>query len=95
MPQKIKTYLGFARRAGKLALGVNAVEAARGKVYLLVADKNASPNTKKKIASLEKRLSCPLIEVEDLEELTGKALCKLAAVGEENLARAILRDIKE
>lgn len=95
MSQKIKTYLGFARRAGKLALGVNAVKAAKGGVYLLVADRAAYPNTKKEILSLQKRFSCPLAEVENLEELTGKPLCKLAAVREEHLARAILQDIKE
>lgn len=95
MSQKIKAYLGFARRAGKLVLGVNAVKAARGRVYLLVADSSASLNTKKEIISLGKKFSCPVVEVGELELLTGKALCKLAAVCEENLARAILQDVKE
>ena len=95
MAQKIKSYLGFARRAGKLTLGVNAAKAERGRVFLLVADRAASMNTKKEIASLSERFSCPLIEVEDLASLTGKAFCKLAAVREEHLAGAILQDIKE
>ncbi len=87
---KIKTYLGFARRAGKLPLGVNAAKCVRGRVYLLVADSGASPNTKKEIENLKNRFSCPLIEVDGLEELTGKPLCKLAAVREEHLAQAVL-----
>lgn len=87
---KIRTYLGFARRAGKLALGVNAAKCVRGRVYLLVADSSASPNTKKEIESLKKRFSCPLLEVDNLEELTSKPLCKLAAMREEHLAQAVM-----
>lgn len=87
---KIEAYLGFALRARKLVLGVNAAKAIRGRVYLLVADRTASPNTKKEIGDLKRRFSCPLIEVDDLEGLTGKAYCKLAAMCEENLARATL-----
>ncbi len=87
---KIKTYLGFARKAGKLVLGVNAAKCVRGRVYLLVADESASPNTKKEIESLKKRFGCPLIETDGLEELTGKPLCRLAAVREEHLAQAVL-----
>ena len=92
---KISSYVGFALRARKLVLGVGAIEACRGKVYLLLADKSASENTKKQIGSLAKKFSCPVLEVEDLEGLTGKHVCKLAAMQEENLARAILQDIKE
>ncbi len=87
---KLKTYLGFARRAGKLALGVNAAAACKGGVYLLVADGSASENTKKEIGKLAKRFSCPVLVTEDLETLTGKECCKLAAVREENLARAMI-----
>ncbi len=88
---KLSAYIGFARRARKLVLGVNAAEACRGRVYLLLADERASENTKKQIEGLAKKFSCPVVTVSGLEELTGKAYCKLAAMQEENLARAILR----
>ena len=87
---KIATYLGFARRAGKLALGVNAAQACKRGVYLLVADSSASENTKKEIEKLAARFSCPVVFVTELENMVGKALCKLAAVREEQLARAIV-----
>lgn len=87
---KAAAYLGLARRAGKLTLGINAAQAVREKVYLLVADENASPNAKKEIEKLRRRFCCPLVTVEGLEDLVNKAECKLAAVREENLARAIL-----
>ena len=95
MSQKSKSYLGFARRAGKLVLGVNAVKATKGEVYLLLADRAASPNTQKEIQALAGKFSCPLLQTDDLEGLVGKPFCKLAAVREEHLARAILQDIKE
>ena len=87
---KLKTYLGFARRAGKLTLGVNAVSTLRSGVYLLIADTFASENTKKEIEKLARRLSVPVIWTENLETLAGKELCKLAALREEHLAEAIL-----
>ncbi|MDE5547725.1 MAG: hypothetical protein K2J30_01830 [Clostridia bacterium] len=88
---KLASYLGLARRAGKLTLGVNAVAACKGDVFLLVADEAASDNTKKEIEKLKRRLGCPIVWTERLEALTGKAECKLTAVRERNLADAILR----
>ena len=87
---KLQTYLGFARRAGKLTLGVNALSTLKGGVYLLVADTSASENTKKEIEKLAKRFSVPVVWTEDLETLTGKECCKLAALREEHLAIAVL-----
>lgn len=87
--EKLKTYLGFARRAGKLTLGVQAAETVKKDAFLLVADKNVAPNNRKEIEKIKRRLSCPLIFLEDLEELTGKANCKLALLREAHLAEAI------
>lgn len=92
LESKISAYLGFARRAGKLTLGVQAAESLRGGVYLLVADEGVAPNNRKAIEGIQRRLSCPLIFTEHLEELTGKPFCKLAAVRDEHLARAILEE---
>lgn len=94
MEHKIAAYLGFCKRAGKLALGVNAVAATRGRVYLLVADPSASPNTKKEIEKFAVRFSCPVVWAEGLETLVHKTACKLAAVREEHLAAAIVRKMQ-
>ncbi len=88
---KIAAYLGFALRARKVVLGVGAAQTAHG-ICLLVVDRTASENSRKEIEKIRKRENCPLVEVDDLEGMTGKAYCKLAAVREENLARAILRE---
>lgn len=89
MQSKLGTYLNFCKRAGKLTLGVNAAKAARGRVYLLVADAAASDNTKKEIEKLSKKFACPVIWVNDLASLVHKEACKLALVAEEHLAAAI------
>lgn len=91
---KIKTYLGFARRAGKLVLGVHAAGTVRRKVFLLVADESVAFNNRKEIEKLQRKFSCPLIFVSGLEEMTGKALCKLAAVLDEHLSDGILQASK-
>ncbi len=90
---KIAAYLGLARRAGKLTLGVQAAATLHGGVYLLVADESVAPNNRREIDKLKKKLACPVIFLEGLEEITGKPFCKLAAVRDENLARAILSQI--
>ena len=92
---KTESYLGFCRRAGKLALGVNAVAATRGRVYLLVADRSASPNTQKEIQKLAARFACPVVWTDGLDALVHKEACKLAAVREEHLAAAIIAQEKE
>ena len=84
---KAASYLGFARRAGKLTLGVNAVETIK-KCYLLVADESVSQNSRKKIERLREKLGCPLVMCDGLGDMVGKPGCKLAAVRDESLAKA-------
>lgn len=88
---KLKSYFGFCRRAGKLVLGINAIGAVRGKVWLIVGDRSASVNARAEIEKLQRRFSCPLLWLEGLETLVNKSACKAAAVREEHLAAAIAR----
>ena len=94
MQSKLGTYLNFCKRAGKLVLGVNAAKSIRGRVWLFVADVSASDNTKKEIEKLSKKFSCTVLWVYDLDVLVHKEKCKLAAVAQEQLARAILQECK-
>ena len=89
---KTQTYLGFAKRAGKLTLGVQAAATVKREAYLLVADESVAPNNRKEIEKLQRKFSCPLVFVEDLEGMTGKVQCKLALVRDKNLAEAILKE---
>ncbi len=88
---KTASYLGFARRAGKLTLGVQAAASVK-KVYLLVADRSVGANNRKEIEKLQKKFGCPLLFLEDVGEMAGRAGCKLAAVRDEGLALAILKE---
>lgn len=90
---KIAAYFGFAKRAGKLTLGVNAAETLKKSVYLLAADVRTEKNSRKIIEKLQSKFSCPLVYFEDLEKLVGRAGCRLAAVREVNLAKAILNQL--
>ncbi len=91
MRSKAASYLGLARRAGKLTLGVNACSTIKS-CFLLVADTAIGPNSRKEAEGLQRRLACPLIFLEDLGEMTGKQGCVLAAVREEHLAQALLKE---
>lgn len=88
---KTASYLGFARRAGKLTLGVNAAATLKKGVYLLVADETVAKNSRKEIEKLRTKFSCPLIYIADLGMLVGKEGCKLAVVRDAELAKAVLR----
>lgn len=91
MQNKAASYLGLARRAGKLTLGVNAAATVKS-CYLLVADAAVAKNSRKEIEKHQKRLQCPLLFMEGLGEAVGKTGCMLAAVREEHLAGAILKE---
>lgn len=91
---KIKAYVGFARRAGKLSLGVNAIAAVKKGVYCLLIDKSTAKNSRKEAEKLSMRFACPLIEVENLGELTGRDGCKVAAIKDNSLAGAIVKEAR-
>ena len=88
----IAAYFGFAKRAGKLTLGVNAAETLKKSVYLLAADESMQKNSRKVTEKLQEKFGCPLLWFENLGELAGKEGCKLAAVREESLAQAIISE---
>lgn len=94
MRSKAASYLGFARRAGKLTLGVNAAATVK-KCYLLIADPAVGVNSRKEIEKQKSRLGCQLLFLENLGEAVGKPGCMLAAVRDENLAAAIIGEIGE
>ncbi len=89
---KAESYIGFCRKAGKLTCGFNAVEVQKKGVYLLLLCGGASENAKKSAQKLAGRFACELLvpKAKPLAELVGKENCRLAAVRDEGLAKAIL-----
>ena len=92
---KALTYLGFAKRSGNLRTGVNAISTLK-RASLLILCASASANTEKDAQKLAAKLGCPLLRSAALvEAITGKENCKLLAVTEENLAKAILDNLED
>ena len=94
---KIFSYVGFAKRALKLKAGTNAIKTLKKDVYLLIACQTASPNAIKEAVKLSQRFGCPLFRTNGftLENLISKENCKLIAILEPQLAKAIILNAGE
>lgn len=90
---KIFTYLGFAIRARKVALGNTAVSVCKKRIYLLILCKSAAKNTRHEAENLAQKRNLPLVLLEDLQSYVGKENCKICAVLDAHLAQAVLKQI--
>lgn len=94
MAGKIETYIGFCLKARKISLGTGTVDLLKKGVYLIIVCSTASENAKKLAIKFKNRFSCPLIQCNiGLENVVHKEGCKIAAVRDENLARAIMENL--
>ena len=93
---KAETFIGFSMRAGKYRLGVNAIGTLK-RCELLILCATASENTKKDAIKAAKRFRCRLIISgrKTVEELTGKEKCKLMAITDKGLAKAITDNLND
>ena len=93
---KISTYLGFCIRAGKIAFGINRIEAQK-RAHLLIADGELGKNSLKVMAKEQGRLNCPLVITEKglLGELAHRPTVKAVAILDENLANAIVKEASQ
>lgn len=89
---KIEAYIGFCIKSGKISLGSGAISTLRGGVYLIIADGTAAQNSKRLALKFKNRFNCPLLICgQGFENAVNRAGCKIAAVRDENLAKAILQ----
>ncbi|MBR2377500.1 MAG: hypothetical protein IKA85_07035 [Clostridia bacterium] len=89
---KAFTFIGFAIKARKVKMGVNAVKTLK-KAELLILCHTATENTLKESVSLSNKLNAKLLilnEIE-LEKVTFKAGVKLIAITDKALSDAILK----
>lgn len=91
--QKIKTYAGFAIRAGKAAIGTDNLLSAK-RLYVALIDETLSENAAKKIASHCEKLACPLYTAENAAELISKEGCKAFGIKDKSLASAIINCVQ-
>lgn len=88
---KVRTYVGFCIKAGKISLGTNAIGTLKSGVYLLILDGNAAKNSIRYALKYKRRFSCPLIIYKNgFSDLVNKPECKIAAIRDKSLAEAIL-----
>lgn len=90
---KIVTYLGFCIKSGKISFGLDRAETLK-KAKLLLWDATLAPSSQGKAVKLQARFGCEAVVCEGavLSELLHRPGCKLAAVTDQNLAQAILRE---
>ena len=88
---KIETYVGFCIKSGKITRGSGAVSTLKNGVYLIMVDGTAAKNTQKLAFKFKNRFSCPLLICKaGFESVVNKDGCKLAAIRDAGLAKAIL-----
>ena len=93
---KVETFIGFAIRAGKFRLGVNAISTLK-KAELLIMCSTISQNSIKDAVKLAKKFRAKIIlsKTHLLEDLVGKEHCKLMAITDRALSEAVLQNLDE
>lgn len=86
---KLKAYLGFSLRSGKIALGADKIEEERRGVYLILADSDLGKTAMKRLKAASERFGAKLyLYKEKLGELLSIPAAKAAALKDKNLAKA-------
>ena len=98
MTEKTLSYLGLCRRAGKLALGHDAVaEAVRTKTArLCLLTEDASPRHRRELENAQNKVQIfdMHITAEELSYSIGKKVCVLAIL-DDGFAKAVTKQFKE
>ena len=91
---KAQTFVGFAIRARKCKIGVNAVGTLK-RANLVIVCHTASDNTKAEADKLARKFNCPIIETVSapLEDITHKENAKVMAIADKSLAKAVLSNL--
>ncbi len=92
---KAQTFIGFAIRARKYRIGMNAVQTLKS-INLLIVCSSASENTLEQAKKVASRYNCPMLITNQikLEQITFKENSKVMAITDKSLAKAILDNCK-
>ena len=99
-PDKVLSMAGMAAKAGNVKSGEFSTEKAvkSGQAYLVIVAADASENTKKHFSDMCAYHEVPYFEYAKKEQLgncVGKEFRASLAVTDENLAKAIIKRLKE
>ena len=92
MIEKIRAYLGFCLRAGKILFGVDDLEVYRKKIHLILVDESIAENSLKRVHKANETFNAPVLTFQSglLGELLHRPTVKAVAIKDFNLAKAIL-----
>lgn len=95
----IPSFLGLARRAGKLVMGEQAVLDAAERVRLIMVAKDLAAGSHKRAMRAAETANAPLVTLPHTKETLGAALgrgtCGILALTDEGFAREILKVIDQ
>lgn len=93
---KVETFIGFSIKSRKICLGAGAIEVQKGGVYLMIISADAAINTQKLAIKLKNRFRCPLsVCKRGFDEIVNKPNCKIAALQDKNLAKAVMENLDD
>lgn len=91
---KINAYIGFCLRARKITLGAGGILALKKGVYLIIFDGTAAKNTVRLAEKCARSFSCPAVVCKSgFGQAVNREGCRIAAITDESLSRAILENI--
>lgn len=89
--EKIKNYLGLARRGGNLVIGSDSLEKYDKKLYLILLDEEAGKSSRK----IANRFNVKFFEVKNLDELVNIPKCKLIGIKDKGLSEEISKILEK
>lgn len=91
---KIKTYLGFAIKSGKILFGYDNITVSKKNQKLILVSSTVNDKVLNKINAFAEKKDIKLINLKDItvEELIGRENSKIISVLDESLANAIINE---
>ncbi len=89
---KIKTYVGFAFKAGKCVLGVDNILNVKRPMLILYSS-DLSENSAKKAIAHASTISSQIIKLENFNAISPREGCKALGVKDKSLADAIIKQL--
>ena len=93
-PEKIKTYIGFAVRSGKIIFGTDNLLGQRKVPKIILTDPGLGDNSREKLMRYAERKGIFIAVAKIGEYLPGRN-CKALGMTEPNLAEAVKKELKE
>jgi hypothetical protein len=91
---KVKSYVGFAVKMGKAALGVDTIISSRRPPMIVLYDDSLSENSVSKLNNYLSKYNVRIYKIA-MEEVYPAKNCKAVGILDKNLAMAIDKSIKE